>query len=1324
MDSLNNTQDLKYEGKSQDYIIIASSKYFDKEYYLENYPEVKNDNLDPVEHYLTIGFKEGKNPSKIFNTNEYYLLNSDAKSAGINPLLHYEKIGKNCGRLFSKNEDYLLLENSEYFNKDWYYCVYHDIKKAGADAIAHYLYAGAKEGRNPSPIFSTEFYLKEYPDVKACGINPLVHFLRYGQKEGRYPRANFKEFLELINFKQNATPQKKNVLLISHEMTTTGAPLSLKGMARVLKSFGFGIEIWTLPHILDNKVFDDLECNVIKVPQNPEEFKNLEKALKNFDLVICNTIVTSGYAYVCHKYNVNYLLVIREALLIPEYVHSIYNSEKLFNLNTNRIVVVSDYAKNIIESNFKVKVRVLHNYIDDISNISSHQELNFDTNLNFSLGVNSKSNLDSNLNQNSKDYNYGNNFENLGNVTFKENIQDSSLNLLESSNLPKDINNYDLSSILKDYFATKNQQEKLEQSKVTLPQIFSANVLDKFYESIANNDDALIDETIQEKESFDENMGNSLAGISIKDSEAKNININIDGNCNSNSNCDNFGNRNRDLDLNYLNNNQILKKKEDCKVFRFITCGTIEKRKGIDVLLNAFLRLNKSLLPKWELYIAGFLIETDKYFNFYKEVTKDYPNIHWCGIVKGDKKWELFRSCDVFLVPSLDESCSRVVLEAAMLKKPTVISKNVGATYILENNAGFICETGNVKALKETLEDIIANKFDLSSMGERAHQNYLNTSTKEIYVKNFKALIDNVLNEQNASIFTNDEDNNSNDRDDCGVVNTQSDLFLNHTEKDCNDLYKEETTNNSSILTLTTETTTNDEVLKVTQTATQTVTSQITSNKSFGINNQNDALSPNDSTISNDVKIVASDLNLGSTQEVTKNISSIEVQETKDLTISNSLSNKIDDLENDLPKIIVEDDKSNNKEEVSLKTQLVLPSKITYSNDYIFEYLSTYKMDFSDIGDEEEVKRIRDENEISYDALNGNAQNKSFSNDDYKTSLVILVSNGLIKLKNLMGSLEKIANKFTKIILVDDASNDADLVNYLNSFINDSSSLSINDDESEIFNLNLEGLEDKFIEYFSQNDNKQETNSKFIVIRNKVNLGSIKSANLGLSLGKMFSDIVVLLNSNSLIPESFYEKITKPFIDKNVALVTSLSDKAGCYSFPTPDGNFNKTWFDMLISNQVDINQISLDDIYLEVPVANGFCMANSKVALENVGLFDEKLFKDFDSAVNEWCLRACDYGFKHMLATNLLVCHQNDDADLNDEVISLKEQEEKKINLIYPNFEEKVGEFFNSKVLKVWYNENLKNLVQYLESNHRDLSLKLDKSMRILNLDLRNFYK
>jgi hypothetical protein len=65
--------------------------YFDKNYYLAHYPEVKKQNIDPFEHYVKYGWKEGKNPNETFDTNFYTKIYLYKNNFHLNPLADYVK---------------------------------------------------------------------------------------------------------------------------------------------------------------------------------------------------------------------------------------------------------------------------------------------------------------------------------------------------------------------------------------------------------------------------------------------------------------------------------------------------------------------------------------------------------------------------------------------------------------------------------------------------------------------------------------------------------------------------------------------------------------------------------------------------------------------------------------------------------------------------------------------------------------------------------------------------------------------------------------------------------------------------------------------------------------------------------------------------------------------------------------------------------------------------------------------------------------------------------------------------------------------------------
>jgi glycosyltransferase involved in cell wall biosynthesis len=143
--------------------IIRASGLFDSAWYLETYPDVAARKVDPVQHYVRYGAREGRDPNRLFSSSWYLASNPDAAESGLNPL-------------------------------------------------AHFILRGAKEGRNPGPLFDTKWYLDANPDVTGAGVNPLLHFLRHGAREGRRPNSKIESGMGFAPSAQVASPHSRNAL--------------------------------------------------------------------------------------------------------------------------------------------------------------------------------------------------------------------------------------------------------------------------------------------------------------------------------------------------------------------------------------------------------------------------------------------------------------------------------------------------------------------------------------------------------------------------------------------------------------------------------------------------------------------------------------------------------------------------------------------------------------------------------------------------------------------------------------------------------------------------------------------------------------------------------------------------------------------------------------------------------------------------------------------------------------------------------------------------------------------------------------------------------
>lgn len=85
--------------KIKEYLIIRRSRLFDINYYLDNYPDVRQSDIDPLWHFVCFGWKEGRNPSNWFNIRCYLNLHPDVANVGINPFIHYIKHGRTEKRI-------------------------------------------------------------------------------------------------------------------------------------------------------------------------------------------------------------------------------------------------------------------------------------------------------------------------------------------------------------------------------------------------------------------------------------------------------------------------------------------------------------------------------------------------------------------------------------------------------------------------------------------------------------------------------------------------------------------------------------------------------------------------------------------------------------------------------------------------------------------------------------------------------------------------------------------------------------------------------------------------------------------------------------------------------------------------------------------------------------------------------------------------------------------------------------------------------------------------------------------------------------------------
>ena len=141
--------------------------------------------------------------------------------------------------------------------------------------------------------------------------------------------------------------------------------------------------------------------------------------------------------------------------------------------------------------------------------------------------------------------------------------------------------------------------------------------------------------------------------------------------------------------------NPEIKKRET--VLKFVFVGRYERRKGIEELTKALLKLVNN--QKFEFHFIGPLPESKK--------IKSAQLIYHGSISNQEKIKQLLRSCDVLVCPSYAEGMPTVILEA-FASGLCAIATNVGAVNeLVSPKTGWLISSSSVSVISEALRTAI-----------------------------------------------------------------------------------------------------------------------------------------------------------------------------------------------------------------------------------------------------------------------------------------------------------------------------------------------------------------------------------------------------------------------------------------------------------------------------------------------------------------------------------------------------------------------------------------------------------------------------------------
>jgi GT2 family glycosyltransferase/SAM-dependent methyltransferase len=186
-------------------------------------------------------------------------------------------------------------------------------------------------------------------------------------------------------------------------------------------------------------------------------------------------------------------------------------------------------------------------------------------------------------------------------------------------------------------------------------------------------------------------------------------------------------------------------RKEQIGRIRFSIVGSIEPRKGQDVLLAALQRLSPETLRRIEICIAG-----RPHDPAFSQQLKDNMKAldHICDIqlvgeVSHSECLDIIRNSDVILCPSRDDPFPVVIVEALCLGKPCIVSTHTGfAEMITHGRDGFVFSSGDCRVLAGIIDRIAQDRSLLIPIAEGARNLYDEHLTPQAFIHRWMSMIE------------------------------------------------------------------------------------------------------------------------------------------------------------------------------------------------------------------------------------------------------------------------------------------------------------------------------------------------------------------------------------------------------------------------------------------------------------------------------------------------------------------------------------------------------------------------------------------------------
>lgn len=174
----------------------------------------------------------------------------------------------------------------------------------------------------------------------------------------------------------------------------------------------------------------------------------------------------------------------------------------------------------------------------------------------------------------------------------------------------------------------------------------------------------------------------------------------------------------------------------------FVTVGSLEERKGQDVLCTAIQRLPREKMRQSAFLFVGKYLQED-FYHLVVQLTEEFPeNVFYRESLTRDEIKSLMQQCSCVICSSRDDPMPTFVTEGLIFGRPAIVSEHTGTAGLIQEGVdGFVYRQDSPVELAEKIEYFIDHPELTEQMSKACRALYERSFTYESFQTTLKQLV-------------------------------------------------------------------------------------------------------------------------------------------------------------------------------------------------------------------------------------------------------------------------------------------------------------------------------------------------------------------------------------------------------------------------------------------------------------------------------------------------------------------------------------------------------------------------------------------------------